>query len=174
MFCNISIFWLHWIWSIYTSFGCTNPSDRGVKFSGKQRKRKFQLKINQENHLWTMPCNGKGISIWNHCTFVDSFSGEYSLLSSLQLLTRLPVDRLNFSFLWTHFPLIFLSQHLLHIISFMNLYFSLQSMYFSIFDLYRTYYFTTDLLTVALGTNRWCVKSWKSVRFRAFNKLKLN
>ena len=39
---------------------------------------------------------------------------------------------------------------------------------------YRTYYFTTDLPTVALGANCWCVKSWKSVWFRAFNKLKLN
>lgn len=36
----------------------------------------------------------------------------------------------------------FLSQRLLHIISFMNLYFSLQSMYFSIFDLlYVLFYY---------------------------------
>ena len=134
-----------------------------VKFGGKQRK--FQLKINQENHLWTMACNGKGISIWNYCIFVDSFSGEYSLLSSskplllilsnvkriwhpwgeLSVIPRmcgsyrywlgcLWIDSI-FLFLWTHFPLISLSQHFLHIISFMNLYFSWHSMYFSIFDL---------------------------------------
>ena len=111
-----------------------------------------------------MTCNGKGISIWNYCIFVDSFSGEYSLLSSskplllilsnekriwhlwgeLSVIPRmcssyrywlgcLWIDSI-FLFLWTHFPLIFLSQHFLHIILFMNLYFSRHSMYFSIFD----------------------------------------
>ena len=139
-----------------------------------------------------MTCNGKGISIWNYCIFVDSFSGEYNLLSSSKplLLILSNVKRiwhlwgelsvipkrmcssyrywLNFSFFVDSFPIDF------YVTTFPSYHFVHELIFLMAFDVFFNFWLTVCIILPPISPPWQVLFADKSVWFRAFNKLKSN